>query len=179
MNLLSIYGFKGNLFQKNILIRLNDNIQDECISNWNDGEIPWEEIKPNKDIVNATFEFPFPQKDIVSLPIEKIKPTIYTAYTGFIKEIYKEYFILDTFVEKIHHFNMNTFIIHKFDYNIDLYCMFLTYGLFYKVGGVNKVRDFYHTSYISRKTRKRIQRTATTITFILIMVLTKNVQSVI
>lgn len=174
MNIACIYCFKGQIIKNNRLC-LN------CVENWNDGEVRWEEEKKAtqfsdetiKPIVNATFH------EQVIVPIKKIKPTIYTVYTEFVKKIYKDLFGVDTIVDVFQKFDTNNFALHKFDINFDLYCAFITYGILYRVGGVKKFRDFYHTSYISRKTRRNIQKTVAIGTLTIMIILTKGIQNAV
>jgi len=160
---------------------------DDVVTNWNDGEVPWienrrglfknaniitKELKEHKESneINAT-------NSTLILIQNPLKPRLYTVVSGIFKEIYKDVFHIDTMLSQVQNLDFNRIITHNVDLNFDLYCILLAFGIFekYKPVSLNDVRQI---TYISKKTRRKIKRIITMTLLILAIIFTKNVKCV-
>jgi len=157
---------------------------DNVVTNWNDGEVPWienrrgvfkntnintKELKESNEL-NAT-------NTTLVIIQNSLKPRFYTVVSGIFKEIYKDVFHIDTMLSQVQNLDFNRIIKHNVDLNFDLYCILLAFGIFekYKPVSLNDVRQI---TYISKKTRRIIKRTITMSILILAAIFTKNVKCV-
>jgi hypothetical protein len=157
---------------------------DNVVTNWNDGEVPWIEnrrgVFKNTNIntkeLKESNELNAPNTTLVIIQ-NSLKPRFYTVVSGIFKEIYKDVFHIDTMLSQVQNLDFNRIIKHNVDLNFDLYCILLAFGIFekYKPVSLNDVRQI---TYISKKTRRIIKRTITMSILILAVIFTKNVKCV-
>jgi hypothetical protein len=154
---------------------------DNVVTNWNDGEVPWIEnrgdVFKNTNIITKEVKEPNATNSTLILIQSPLKPKLYTVVSGIFKEIYKDVFHIDTMLSQLQNLDFNRIITHNVDINFDLYCILLAFGMFekYKPVSLNYVRQI---TYISKKTRRKIKRIITASLLLLAAIFTKNVKCV-